>query len=424
MDLLPAPCSRFNVSCIIDHFANLHLPIFDADGDAFATTDHRGLRGSHWRGADCDDTDAFVYTGRRQPSTAAPERDHDCNGVVGSNASGAYEELLCSAVERRGFIHVGDSATAHFHLPPAWLTRQGWNLNDALPDALDELDWPACAWGTGYKNATTQCPHVRLVNGSTRPAHVSLAARLRARNRCNHRDFQNVGVNGARMTAVLPLIESVARDSKVDHPALLVLSLIGNDVCNGHEGTSHMTPPDVYREHVLAALEALTPKLPPGSFVLLLGLVDGRVLYEAMHAKQHPVGAGYPEVYEYLTCNQANPCNGWLTSNATLRNVTTAWAMSLNDVLREVSASAQYPHFGVGFHTPDFRTLVDRYVSAGGDAADLIEPSDGFHPSQLGNELLADQLWGVLETSYPQAIGEVNPHNDEIARLFGEQGGF
>ena len=48
-------------------------------------------------------------------------------------------------------------------------------------------------------------------------------------------------------------------------------------------------------------------------------------------------GASYDGVYDFLTCNQVNPCNGWLTANATFRNETTAWAESLNDVLREVA---------------------------------------------------------------------------------------
>ena len=381
---LPAPCTNRNITCIIDHFTDLHLPLLDSDQDAFATTANRGLRGSHWRGADCNDHDASVYAGRRLPSAAGfADVDHDCNGISGGNASGTYEELLCSATTRRGFIHIGDSATAHFHLPPAWLTKAGWTLDGVIADVLDELDWPACAWGSGYKDGRTQCPPASAASASYRPARVSLADRLRERNRCNHRDFQNIGVNGARMGSTQPLIASMARDARTDHPALVVLSLIGNDVCNGHEGTSHMTPPEDYRRSLLAALDALQPKLAPGSFVLLIGLVDGRVLWDAMHERQHPIGATYPEVYDYLTCNQCNPCNGWLTSNATFRNVTTAWAQSLNEVQRQVSSNASFVNFEVAFYNPDFRELIEEYVSAtGGLASDLIEPSDGFHPSR------------------------------------------
>jgi len=388
---LPAPCTHRNITCIIAHFTDLHLPLLDSDQDAFATTANRGLRGSHWRGADCNDLDASVYAGRRLPSaTALADVDHDCNGISGGNASGTYEELLCSATARRGFIHIGDSATAHFHLPPAWLTRAGWTLDGAIADVLDELDWPACAWGSGYKDGRTQCPPASAASASYRPARVSLADRLRERNRCNHRDFQNIGVNGARMTSTQPLIASMARNASTDYPALVVLSLIGNDVCSGHEGTSHMTPPEEYRRSLLDALDALQPKLAPGSFVLLIGLVDGRVLWDAMHERQHPIGATYPEVYDYLTCNQCNPCNGWLTSNATFRNVTTAWAQSLNEVQRQVAANASFVNFEVAFYNPDFQEIIEEYVSAtGGLASDLIEPSDGFHPSRtlrLGTE--------------------------------------
>ena len=66
----------------------------------------------------------------------------------------------------------------------------------ALPRPLgNEADWPQCSWSTGVNNQTA-CP------ASTLPANVtaqSLYARMVERNRCAHRDFQNIGVNGARM---------------------------------------------------------------------------------------------------------------------------------------------------------------------------------------------------------------------------------
>ena len=57
---------------------------------------------------------------------------------------------------------------------------------------------------------------------------------------------------------------------------------------------------------------------------------------------------------------------------------------------------------------------------------DQLAASEGFRldPSQLANALLAEQLWQHLEAHYPQALGQTNPHNAEIERLFGEQGGF
>jgi len=418
------PCAPLNVSCIIDRFANQHLPIFDRDVDGFSPREHRGLRGSHWRGADCDDGDPDVYPGRRSPPSDASV-DHDCNGIAGlDNASGVpYEELLCNGTERRGLIHIGDSATAHFHLPPSWLTARGWSgLNNGRADAVDELDWPACAWGTGYKNASA-CPATANASLAALP---SLAARLRLRNRCNHRDYQNIGVNGARVTGILPSVSSAARAAALDHPALVVFSLIGNDVCNGHADTiAHMTTVGEFRNKTLGALSALDAKMPRGSFVLLVGLVDGRVLYESLHAHTHPTGTTYEDVYGFLTCNGANPCNGWLSSNATLRNATSARAAALSAVHESIAATATYANLSLGYYRPDLRALVSNYTSqTGRDPKDLFEPSDGFHPSQLANALLAEQLWQHLEAHYPQALGPTNPHNAEIERLFGAQGGF
>ena len=47
-------CAK-NVSCHLINFVDGHLPLKDADGDRFAPADAPRLRGSHWRGADCND---------------------------------------------------------------------------------------------------------------------------------------------------------------------------------------------------------------------------------------------------------------------------------------------------------------------------------------------------------------------------------
>lgn len=412
------PCSG-NPVCIIKRFTDEHLPIFDSDADGFGPVIARGLRGSHWRGADCDEKSSDVYPGRRTTSSDVSV-DHDCNGISGGNASGSFEELFCSETPRRGLIHIGDSATAHFHVPPQWLSinSSGWNLDNVIADAVDELDQPACAWGTGYRNAS-QCPW------GAGQSTMSIAARLRQRNRCNHRDFQNIGVNGARVGSTMPLVKSASRNTSLDHPALVIFSLIGNDVCNGHPGTSHMTPPDHFRESVLASLAALDAKLPSGSAVLMVGLVDGRVLYDTMHAVQHPAGPNYREIYGYLNCNEQTPCLGWLNSNETFRNITTEWAMSLNAEYEKIIASGKkYTNFDLDYFNPDWHGIIQNYVNQGGRAEDVIERIDGFHPSQLGNGLLAETIWKHLETKFPQALGDVNPHNAEIEKLFGDQGGF
>lgn len=56
-------------------------------------------------------------------------------------------------------------------------------------------------------------------------------------------------------------------------------------MCNGHNGTSHMTPPKEFYEAVTDSLQYLDTKLPSGSTVLIVALVDGRILWNIMHSK-------------------------------------------------------------------------------------------------------------------------------------------
>lgn len=86
--------------------------------------------------------------------------------------------------------------------------------------------------------------------------------------------------------------------------------------------------------------------------------------------------------------------------------------------------SQTYDNFEMKFFNPDWGAYIQEYVAAGGDAVDVIEPSDGFHPSQTGNELFATMLWKWLETDFPESIGEINPNNDAILKKFPGQGGM
>ena len=51
-------------------------------------------------------------------------------------------------------------------------------------------------------------------------------------------------------------------------------------------------------------IQVLDKKLPPESDVLLLGLVDGRAMWDNLNFRQHPLGATYEEVYNCLSCNE------------------------------------------------------------------------------------------------------------------------
>jgi len=86
---------------------------------------------------------------------------------------------------------------------------------------------------------------------------------MRGRNRCAHRDYQNIAVNGARAGAMNDtIVASMSRHHELDRPALVVYALIGNDVCNGHIDTvADVRPP--------RAPPPLSPypSLCPGAFV-------------------------------------------------------------------------------------------------------------------------------------------------------------
>jgi hypothetical protein len=53
----------------------------------------------------------------------------------------------------------------------------------------------------------------------------------------------------------------------------------------------------------------------------------------------------------------------------------------------------------------------------------LIEPVDGFHPSQAGHEMLAAEVWWDIGNN-TNWIPPVNPFNDAITKQFGSQGGY
>lgn len=111
-----------------------HKPEFDFDGDLFSFEPF--LRGTNWRGKDCNNFDANTYPGRYKapyiPSVFVSfyhyimisvltnfQLDHNCNGIKGVDSKGySYEDLFCSESGQLGTIVLGDSAGAHFSIPP------------------------------------------------------------------------------------------------------------------------------------------------------------------------------------------------------------------------------------------------------------------------------------------------------------------
>jgi len=49
---------------------------------------------------------------------------------------------------------------------------------------------------------------------------------------------------------------------------------------------------------------------------------------------------------------------------------------------------------------------------------------DGGHPSVSGEILMGQYMWEILERTHPEVLGPVNPNNQRIQELFGDQGGY
>lgn len=43
--------------------------------------------------------------------------------------------------------------------------------------------------------------------------------------------------------------------------------------------------------------------------------------------------------------------------------------------------------------------------------------------NQDANALLADEIWSIIEKQHSDWLGPINPFNDEILQIFGDQNG-
>lgn len=395
------------------------VPFRDGDSDKYSVSPT--LRGYHWRGRDCNDRDETAYPGRR-PDRWDVHRDSNCNGIWGVDPKDGipYEKKFCEGSEPRGIVLLGDSAGAHFHIPPEWLTASQMSLKSffSLPTALtDELDWPQLSGATGFLNATSKIKE------------NSIYLRLRKRNRCNHRDYQNISKNGASSQNLEKFLESLSRSPLLDHPAIVIYAMIGNDVCNGwSDPVPEMTTPEQLYSKVMATLEYLNARLPNGSHVILYGLPDGTFLWDNLHDRYHPLGqlnrdVTYGQLYAFLSCLQVSPCHGWMTANETLRTLTSQRAAQLSSTLEEIAARQKFTSFRLYYVDFDFQEIVKKWQKRGGQPWQLLEPVDGFHPNEVASLLLADSLWDKMRRQWPQVLGKENPFNAQIEQVFGDQGG-
>ena len=113
-----------------------------------------------------------------------------------------------------------------------------------------------------------------------------------------------------------------------------------------------------------------------------------------------------------------------MTPNETARILTDKRAQELNGVYKKIIDEKPYNNFKMAFKPFPIPEIEAKWKLIGKPLSDFVEPVDGFHPSQEAQSAMADDIWEWLEKEHPEALGDINPHNDLIEMLFGDQGGY
>ncbi|XP_027430169.1 acyloxyacyl hydrolase isoform X2 [Zalophus californianus] len=454
------------------------VPFKDGDSDKYSI--FPTLRGYHWRGRDCNDSNKMAYPGRR-PDNWDIHEDSNCNGIWGVDPKDGipYEKKFCEGSQPRGIILLGDSAGAHFRISPEWITASQMSLPVPEEISLPEPDVPPswaysravrvsphlkrqphrlhpphadlpcrgqsqllkesglleesvplrnfwCLWffctipltPNSYGELIIRCPNLRK-EGSLLKSFINLPIaltneldwpqlsgatgfldsisgikensiylRLWKRNHCNHRDYQNISRNGASSQNLERFLETLSRNQLLDHPAIVIYAMIGNDVCKGKvDPVAAMTTPEKLYSSIMQTLKHLNSHLPNGSHVVLYGLPDGTFLWDNLHNRYYPLGqlnkdVTYAHFYSFLNCLQVSPCHSWMSSNKTLRTLTSERAKQLSNTLKKIATSQKFTNFDLFYMDLDFQEVVDEWRKRGGQPWQLIEPVDGFHPNE------------------------------------------
>ncbi|XP_041376837.1 acyloxyacyl hydrolase-like [Gigantopelta aegis] len=403
----------------VDTTIGHHLPSFDVDVDGFSNV--QTLRGYSWRGADCNDDRSDVHPGTR-PVDSDVTFDSNCNGIYGSDPTSTrpYEDVLCGGTQPRGIAVLGDSVGAHFHLPEEWFDSRKLSpkVFENLPFIIEnEIDWPEMSSVTGTNHIN--CFYAKL--------HLSvLHTLLYSTSKCG-------------LVLIIPCniiksfnIHSLRRNQLKDYPMLIIYSLVGNDVCNGHADTfAHMTTPQEMYDNALKTMLYLDKVLPPNSSVMMTGLAEGRFLYDSLHDRIHPIGrlhndVTYPDLYDYFNCLEISPCTGWMNTNKTVRDMTSERAEQLSAALQDLANNnaSLFTNFKLYYMECPLNIGFRFWAKYGLPTWKLIEPVDGFHDNQFGQALTAQIAWDYFEKNHPEILGSINPNNAEIERIFGQQGGY
>eukprot|EP01086_Lenisia_limosa_P007577 TRINITY_DN27558_c0_g1_i1.p1 TRINITY_DN27558_c0_g1~~TRINITY_DN27558_c0_g1_i1.p1 ORF type:complete len:592 (-),score=140.46 TRINITY_DN27558_c0_g1_i1:65-1762(-) len=399
---------------IVKKVVEEHKPLFDIDHDLFATT--KTLRGSHWRGRDCADVQKDVYPGRKS-SDEVDVYDINCNGIYGINkkTGKSYEEEFCGENPPITVTNVGDSVGGHFSMDWHWLSPQLWDhktFDNFLPLLEDEMNRPSLGWITGFEDSAPDGPI------------DSLYLHMRKHNRCNHRHYQNLSVNGGKSTNNKDHVNRIASNPEKDQPHLIIFEEMGNDVCNSRGTLDDITKPEDFLNSTLARLEYLDTKLANGSHILFVGILDVPVHYDILHDQIHPLGFHYGDFYEYMNCLSNALCWPWFNKEKSIREAASEKAALLNKMYEKIIAEYKFKNFDMAYYRFPIIDLQKQAVADGYLLKDTLDPVDGFHPSQILNSYMGTWLWDIISTDHPDWIGKENPHNAEINAMFGDQGGY
>lgn len=96
-------------------------------------------------------------------------------------------------------------------------------------------------------------------------------------------------------------------------------------------------------------------------------------------------------------------------------------ARKLNKVLQNIARNYKFKNFDLhSIENPISFMVKTNKVNI----PDLLEAADSLHPNQKAQHLMTEAVWNFLSELPGDVLGPVNPHNEKIISLFGDQGGF
>jgi len=111
-----------------------------------------------------------------------------------------------------------------------------------------------------------------------------------------------------------------------------------------------------------------------------------------------------------------------MNSDAYWRNQTSLRAFELNQVYQDLIANNTFNNFKMYYFDCPLEEVISIWKGKGQPVYELIEPVDGFHPTQIANAITTQVMFQYYEQY--NMLPPINPNNNQIEKLFGNQGGY